>query len=274
MAQHLKELLLEYTVKYGFQALYGLVILFIGYKVAEWIGKMVLSLCTSKHLDITLSKFIASTVKWVAFAFAILVAIEKFGITISPFIASISALIFGASFAIQAPLSNYAAGLTVILTRPFIVGNTITIQGVHGVVEEVKLAATILKTGDGEKILIPNKEIVGQILVNSHEIKLVPGRIGISYDDDPAKAVRTIEEALKSVPEVATVPAPQVGIASFEDFAVGLNYRYWVPTAKYLTIVHAANAAVYKAIKDAGITIPYPRRDVYQHIAKGTVSGE
>lgn len=264
MAQHLKELLVEYTVKYGFQVLAGLLILFIGYKIAEWVAKLVLQLCQKRHLDITLSKFSASVVKWIVFAFAILMAVEKFGITISPLIASISALIFGASFAIQAPLSNYAAGLTVILTRPFVVGNTITIQGVHGQVEEVKLACTILVTADGEKILVPNKEIVGQILVNSMENKLVAGQIGISYDDDPQNALRVIEAVLKKTPDVVAQPAPQVGIAGFGDFSINIDYRYWAPTARYVATVHRVNAAVYKAVREAGLTIPYPRREVVQ----------
>jgi small conductance mechanosensitive channel len=264
MAQHLKELLVEYTVKYGFQVLAGLIILFVGYKIAEWVSKTVFGLCQKKHLDITLSKFIASVVKWIVFAFAILMAVEKFGITISPLIASISALIFGASFAIQAPLSNYAAGLSVILSRPFVVGNTITIQGVHGQVEEVKLAATILATGDGEKISIPNKEIVGQILVNSFENKVVNGKIGISYNDDPGHAVRTIGAVLKGVEGVVQTPAPQIGISAFGDSSINIDYRYWAPTADYMTVVHRVNAAVYKAIQDAGITIPYPRQDVFQ----------
>lgn len=271
MAQHLKELLVEYTVKYGFQALYGLVILFIGYKIAEWVGKTVLTLCTKKHLDVTLAKFIAGIIKWTVFAFAILMAVEKFGITISPFIASISALIFGASFAIQAPLSNYAAGLTVILTRPFVVGNTITIQGVHGVVEEVKLAATILKTADGERIMIPNKEIVGQILVNSHANKLVDGEIGISYADDPEKAVRTIQSVLREIPSVVTDPPPQIGIKSFGDSSINIAYRYWIPTVLYWTLIHEVNGKVYRGIKNAGLTIPFPQRDVHIVGASGSV---
>lgn len=264
MAQHIKELLVEYTVKYGFQVLACLIILFVGYKIAEWVSKTVLSLCQKKHLDITLSKFIASVVKWIVFAFALLMAVEKLGITIDPLIASISAMIFGASFAIQAPLSNYAAGLSVILTRPFVIGNTITIQGVHGQVEEVKLASTILATADGEKISIPNKEIVGQILVNSFENKVVNGLIGISYQDDPENAIRIIENVLKGIPEVIQTPEPQIGIASFGDFSVNIDYRYWAPTAEYKSVVHNVNGAVYKAIKDAEITIPYPRRDIYQ----------
>jgi small conductance mechanosensitive channel len=91
----------------------------------------------------------------------------KFGISIAPFIAALGALAFGASFALQGPLSNYGAGLMIIIARPFVVGDTITVKNVSGIVEEVTLATTILTTEDGEKITIPNKHIVGEILNNS-----------------------------------------------------------------------------------------------------------
>src|SRR3989344_2056696 len=164
---NLYNLILEYLVKYGFQALMGLVILFIGWKIAGWLSRFFISVCQKRHLDITLTKFLAMVLKVIVLTFTALIALDKFGITISPFIATIGAMIFGASFALQAPLSNYAAGLSIILTRPFTVGNTISVKDYNGIVEEVKLPCTILSTIEGEKITIPNKDIVGEVIVNS-----------------------------------------------------------------------------------------------------------
>ena len=129
--------MIAYAIKYGFQVLFGLIILFIGWKIAGWVSGLFEGLCKKRHLDVTLTKFLSTVVKIIVLTFAILIAVDKFGITISPFIATISAMIFGASFAVQAPLSNYAAGLSIIFTRPFIVGNTLTIKGYSGVVDEI-----------------------------------------------------------------------------------------------------------------------------------------
>ena len=261
------EMAAEYLVKYGFQVLGGIIIILVGLKIADWVAKMFIGFCEKKNLDITLTKFLAGIIKVLILVFVVIIALEKFGITISPLIASISALIFGASFALQAPLSNYAAGLTVILTRPFVVGNTISVKNVSGVVEEVKLACTILVTEDGDHITIPNKEIVGQILWNSKAHKVVEITIGISYDSDPEKAVKVIQDTLKKFPKVAQTPPPQIGIQAFGDSLINVGLRYWVPTKEYYQVLYSVNLGIYKALKEAKVAIPFPRRDL--HIISG-----
>ncbi len=262
MLQKLYETVIEYVVKYGFQVLAGIVILFVGYKLANWAARLFTDFCQKKKLDITLTKFLAGIVKSLVLVFAGMIAIEKFGVTISPFVASISALIFGASFAIQAPLSNYAAGLMVILTRPFVVGNTISIKGVGGLVQEVKLANTVLVTEDGEKITIPNKEIVGQILINSAEYKIVEKTVGISYSDDPEKAIAVIREVLARETKVSQAHAPIIGIENFGESSIDIGMRYWVPTKEYFQTLYAVNMALHKAFRKANLTIPFPQREV------------
>ncbi len=142
----------------------------------------------------------------------IIIAIGKFGISIAPVIAALGALVFGSSFALQGPLFNYGAGLTIILSRPFVVGNTIMVQGVSGVVEEIRLAATVLTNEDGEKITIPNKHVVGEIIHNSFANKIAEVSIGISYADEPQLAIDTISRTL-------------AGIESFGDSSVNLGIR-------------------------------------------------
>jgi small conductance mechanosensitive channel len=209
-----------------------------------------------------MTAFLSGVVKIIVFMFAVLIALDKFGITISPFIATLSAMIFGASFALQAPLSNYAAGLTIIFTRPFVVGNTITIKGYNGVVEEVKLPSTILSTGDGEKITIPNKDIVGEVIINSMENKVTETTIGISYGDDPEAAIRLIRKTLTQFPQILKTPEPQIGVDNFGDSSILIGVRYWAPTKLQLVTKHAANLAIYYALKQAKITIPFPQREV------------
>ena len=262
MAQKLGETALEYLVKYGFQVLGGLIILFVGFKIANWVAHLFTNFAEKKKLDVTLTKFLANIIRGVILVFVVLMAVEKFGITINPLIAAASAMIFGASFAIQAPLSNYAAGLMVILTRPFVVGNTIKVKGISGIVEEVKLPCTILSTEDGDRITIPNKEIVGEILWNSAENSVVEKSIGISYNDDPQRATDVIREALKKQSKVCQIPVPQIGIESFGDSAINIGMRYWVPSKEYYHVMYAVNLAIYRALQEAKITIPYPQREI------------
>ncbi len=260
--QHYYDVAVEYVVKYGLQVLFGIIILFVGKKLADWVGKIFAGVCHKRNLDITLTNFLTGVVKIVVLTFAALLALDKFGITISPFIASISAMIFGASFAIQAPLSNYAAGLSIILTRPFVVGNTITVKGFSGVVEEVKLPCTILSTPSGEHITIPNKDIVGEVIINSRENKMVQTTIGISYADNPKKAIETIKQVVKSFPQILTTPPPYIGIQSFGDSSINIGVYFWAPTKQNLESLHEVNLAIYEALQRAGITMPFPQREI------------
>jgi small conductance mechanosensitive channel len=262
MVQKLGEVAVEYLVKYGFQVLGGVIILFVGWKIATWTSDLFIKFGQKKKFDITLTKFISNIIRGAIMVFVVLMAVEKFGVTINPLIAAASAMIFGASFAIQAPLSNYAAGLMVILTRPFSVGDTIQVKGVGGVVEEIKLPCTVLITEDGEKITIPNKEIVGEILYNSAANKVVEITVGISYSDDPSRAIEVIRTVLGKLPKVQQTPTPQIGIDGFGDSAVNIGLRYWVPTKEYHLVKYAANLAIFQSLKAANITIPFPQREV------------
>ncbi len=262
MAQKLGETAIELLVKYGFQVLGGIVILFIGWKIASWAARLFVKFGEKKHFDVTLTKFLANIIRTAIMIFVILMAIEKFGVTIAPMVAAASALIFGTSFALQAPLSNYAAGLMVILTRPFVVGDTIQLKGVGGIVQEVKLPSTVLITEDGEKITIPNKEVVGEILLNSAANKVVEITVGVSYGDDPAHAIDVIRKALEAEPRVQKTPAAQIGIDHFGDSAIAVGLRYWVPTNEYYHAKYAVNLSIFKALQAAKITIPFPQQEV------------
>jgi len=256
-------IIVDFFVRYSFQVAGAIVVLLAGWIVARVIASFLLRFFERKNFDITLSKFIASTGKVIVLGFAILVAFGKFGISVAPFIAALAAIAFGASFAIQGPLSNYGAGLVIILTRSFVVGNTITVAGVSGVVEEVKLGATILTDEDGVKITIPNKHVVGEILHNSQECRIMEEVVGISYDSDPEAAIRFIKKTLSEIEEVSKEPPPQVGIQKFNDSSIDIGFRYWVRSKTYFQTLYAVNLAIYRDLKEGGVEIPFPQRDVH-----------
>ncbi len=260
--QTLMDTLIEFCVSYGFQVFGAIVILILGVAAGGWAAKLLQGLLERKQIDITLSKFLAGVVKVMIITFTVIIALGKFGITIAPFIAALGAAAFGASFALQGPLSNYGAGLVIIITRPFVVGNTVDVAGVSGIVEEIKLACTILIDEEGEQITIPNKKIIGEILHNSRENKIVIGCIGISYASSPEKAISIISEVLAGNENVAGEKDPIVGIKGFGDSSVDIAFRYWVPTQKYYHTAYRINLDVFNALKENSIDIPFPQREV------------
>ncbi len=261
---------IEFLTNYSFQVLGAIIVLVIGVWIGKWAQAIVLGLCEKKKLDITLSKFLASCVKMAVLAFAILIALGKFGITIAPFIAVIGAGAFGASMALQGPLSNYGAGLSIILGHPFVVGDTVTVTGQSGVVEEVTLSRTILVDEDGVRITIPNKHIVGEIIHNSFKYKIVENKVGVSYSDDIEKAIQVIQKTIAGFKEVAETPKAHVGLQEFGDSSINIGCRYWIPPTKYFETLYAINLAIHKALAAARITIPFPQRDV--HVISGTAA--
>jgi len=253
---------IAFLVDYSFQVVGAIIILVAGVILGNWMAATVARLCEKRGLDVTLRHFLSSFTKIMVIAFAVIMALSKFGITIAPFVAAIGAAAFGATYALQGPLSNYGAGLAIILGRTFVVGDTITVAGVFGVVEEVTLAHTTLLTEDGVKITVPNKHIVGEILHNSGEYRIVESSVGISYDADPVRAVAVIRQAIAGFPQVKSGPAPQIGIDDFRDSSVAIGYRYWAPTRQYIETMHGVNLAVFKELGRAGISIPFPQRVV------------
>lgn len=261
-AQAIYKLITAFFVNYSFQILGAFIILILGLLVARKVGGIVLKLCERKGLDVTLSRFAASTTKFFIIAMVAIVAIGKVGISVTPFIAAIGALSLGAGLAMQGLLSNYAAGLNIIITRPFVVGDTIRVQDVVGQVEAVHLAFTRLTDEDDMEITIPNKHIVGEILHNSHTDTLAEETVGIAYDNDPDKAISVIRQALAKTDKVSNIKTPLIGIEDFGNSSINIGIRFWAPTRHYFETRYCANAAIFAALQAAGITIPFPQQEI------------
>ncbi len=249
----LVDALVEFAVAYGFQLLGALVVLLIGLKLAGWVGKRVTRFSRSKDIDETLSKFIGGIVKLVIVGFVVIITLGNFGISIAPLIALAGASAFGATLAMQGPLSNYGAGLSIIMARPFVVGDTISVAETSGVVDNVTLAFTSLIGEDGERITVPNKEIVGQIIVNSEKRRVVETRIAIAEGSDADRAIAALRDALGGFPDIAEDPAPQVGVHDFTYGGVVLGLRFWAPSQRYFETRYRVNEAALAALTGAGI---------------------
>ncbi len=258
--QKAADLASEIAVNYGFQFFAALVILVIGWQISRWVASLVLKLCERLNLDITLSKFFAGLAKTIVLVFVFIIALGKFGVSIAPFIAALGAVVFGSTLALQGPISNYGAGLTIILSRPFVVGDTIRINNIIGIVEEIKLAYTMLSNEDGEQITIPNNKIIGEVIYNSSTNLIVEQTITIGYDDDPEKVIQIILGELEKHDAVVSEPQTQAGIERFAEYGIELGIRYWIPTNRYFESKYDINKKIYAALQNQNIAIPYPRQ--------------
>jgi small conductance mechanosensitive channel len=246
--------LVEFAVAYGFQILGALFFLFIGLKAATWAGAKLARVAVDRNIDQTLARFIGNFLKLVIVGFVVIITLGNFGISIAPLIALAGATAFGATLAIQGPLSNYGAGVSIILTRPFVIGDTITVDNVSGIVESISLANTVLVGEDGEQITVPNKELVGQVIVNSQGKRVVETQIAIGIEQDCEQAIDVLRGTFAAFPDIDFDPAPQVGIHDFTYGGVILCARFWVPSAQYFQTRYAINAGFLKALRSAGIS--------------------
>lgn len=258
-----KDWLAVFVVERGLSLLIAVLIIALGF----WIGKIaagvILKVAEKRAIDVTLARFFAGCARLIIIGLAVIVGISKAGIVITPFVALLGASAFGLSLAVQGPISNYGAGIVLILTRPFVVNDTLTLNGLTGRVDSVNLGNTQLLNDDEERITIPNRKVLGEIFVNSYEYRIVEASVGIDYKADPEAAIRCIREAIATVPETAPDREPEVGIEGFGDSSIDIAFRVWVPMAQFHKKRFALNLAVYHALKKADITIPFPQRDVH-----------
>jgi len=249
----LVESLTNKLIDYSPQLIAASIIMIIGFIFGSSISKLILRVCAMREIDVTLSHLFASSIKLFVLLIFLLIAIRKIGIDISPIIAIVGAGALGLTLAIQGPISNYGSGIAIILTRPFKMHDTLTIHGRTGIVSVISLGYTCLETEDGQEITIPNKKILGELLTNSFTNLVVEGVVGFDYNADP-------ESAISCVKQVITHTA---GIEAFGHSSINIAYRYWIKTSDYYPIQYAANLAVFKALENASITIPFPQRDVH-----------
>ncbi|XOV85192.1 MAG: mechanosensitive ion channel family protein [bacterium] len=256
------QFLTEQAITWSFKLFGAALVVLAGFMVARWMSRLLLGILEKRDVDVTLRQFMASTVRLLILIMFIIVALGQLDISITPLIAAIGGLAVGLSLALQGPVSNYGAGLMIILTRMYRVGDTITTQGCSGLVEDISLAATSLRAEDGELIIIPNKHIVGEVHTNSEANRIVEGCIGIAYSADPELAIKAIHTVLEAQSSVVKEAAPEVGICNFGDSSIDIEYRYWTPTGGYFKTIHTVNLAIFRAFAEQRINIPFPQSEV------------
>jgi small conductance mechanosensitive channel len=250
---------------YGLKILIALAIVVIGRWVAVAIRKAVRKALLKKKVDETVVNFSCSIAYVSLMAFIVVAALGQLGVQTSSIVAILGASALAIGLALQGSLSNLSAGVILMVTRPFKIGDYIEAGGDSGVVELISLLATTLKTVDNKKIIVPNSKLIGGSITNytAEEIRRIDLTVGVSYDSN-LKTVRDVlmDEIVKDQ-RVLKDPAPFVGVVEMADSSVNLVVRPWVKTSDYWDVFFALNESLKLRLDAEGIPIPFPQTDIH-----------
>jgi len=262
-SSELTDKIIYYFVDHGLQILTAIILMGIGVYIARWIGNLLHRRLQAKNFDEPVSSLIVKAVKLLVMGFVGIMALGQMGVQITPLIAGIGVAGVGASLAMQGLLGNLVAGLTIILSKPFTIGEYIELLGVYGQVTDIALFSTTLLHADNSRVIIPNRKIVGEILHNYGNIRQLDMSVSISYSSDLTAALSAVEDILKTNDSVLAEPAPVVGIASLGESAIVLAIKPWVKVDDYVPAQAAVYQSVIESFRDKKIEIPAPRRDIH-----------
>lgn len=258
----LKDRIVEFFVTYGFQIVGALIILTVGYFVAREAARLADRLLGKVDVDAPIRLLLVRVIRLVVMAFVLVLVLDKFGVPMAPMVAGIGVVGVGVGLALQGVLSNAAAGLVLIFSRPFRVGEYIEVVGEEGEVKAITLFTTILTHPDRSKIVIPNRKIVGEILHDFGAVRQLDLTVGVAYDSDLKKVRAVLRETLEQHPMALKDPQPVIGIRSLEDYDIAVLVKPWVAVENFVP----AGAEIYERIIDAfrahDIEVPLPQREV------------
>lgn len=260
--------LVELVQNYGLPLVWAIIVFIVGRIVARIITKVVAKMMTKSNIDETLVKFTKTVVYVALMIFVILAALGKLGIETTSFAAILAAAGLAIGLSLQGTLSNFASGFMLILFRPFKVGDFVEAGGVSGVVEEIQIFSTKMRSGDNKEITVPNGQIIGSTITNysAKETRRVDLVIGVGYNDDLKKVRAVLEDILAKDERVLKDPAPTIGVAELADSSVNFVVRPWVKSGDYWPVLFDTQETVKLRFDAEGISIPYPQQDL--HIIK------
>ena len=257
-----KTLMVDLAIRYGFEVLGALVILGVGFVIARWLGDLAERRMARSGVDLPIRKLGVRALKLVVLLFAVVVALDKFGFQIAPLVAGIGVAGIGIGLALQGLLTNLVAGLTIILTKPFRIGEYIEVTGVNGNVASIELFSTTLVHADFSRVIIPNRKIAGEILHNFGSMRQVTLTVGIPHSADLPTALGTVRAVLAANPGVLTDPAALVGVGEVTDVAIKIRIQPWVRAADAGNVEPRLYEELIEAFRKRGIATPLPRHEV------------
>ena len=259
------ELIKAAGAEFGLKLIVALIIFYVGRIVARMLQKGLRRLMRAQEIDKILETFVCNLAYWTVMIFVIIAAINHVGVQTTSLIAVMGAAGLAVGLALQGSLSNFAAGVLIVLFRPYRVGDWVEAAGISGSVEQVQILTTILKTGDNKQIIVPNSQIMGSIITNysANDTRRVDMTIGVSYDDNLDKVRTTLQELIAADARILKEPEPVIAVSALADSSVNFTVRPWVKTGDYWGVMFDLTEAIKKRFDEEGISFPFPQQDVH-----------
>jgi len=265
----------DMLIGWGIKIVIALAIFIIGKRVARWLTDFSLkSLSKSGKIDATLEKFLSSVIYGVLLVVVVLAALGQLGIETTSFIAILGAVGLAVGLAFQSTLSNISAGVMIIIFKPIKIGEFVEAGGTSGIIEEINIFNTMMKTGDNKVIIVANSNIIGGNITNysRKDTRRVDTVFGIGYEDDLKLAKETLIEILNNNERILKDPEPFVAVSELADSSVNFVTRAWVKSEDYWGVKFDTIEKVKLIFDEKNISIPYPQMDI--HMEKGENEGK
>ena len=235
------------------------------------VRKIVKKILTKRNADPTIVSFVASITYVALMTFVVIAVLARLGIQTASFIAILGAAGLAIGFALQGSLSNFAAGFLIIVFKPYRAGDYIEGGGTAGIVEEVRMFTTRLRTPDNKVVIVPNSKMTGDNIVNysAKDTRRVDLVFGVGYGDDLQKVKQVLQDIVSSDERILKDPAPQIAVLELADSSVNFVCRPWVKTADYWDVYFDTTETVKKRFDQEGISIPFPQTDVHLYQSQG-----
>lgn len=250
---------------FGLKAVIAIVIFLVGRTIARLVTRGLRNVMQSQEVDKILESFVCNLVYWTLMVFVIIAAINQIGIQTTSLIAVMGAAGLAVGLALQGSLANFAAGVLIVVFRPYRVGDYIEAAGIAGSVLQVQILTTMLKTPDNKQIIVPNGQIMGSIITNysANDLRRVDMAVGVSYSDDLDNVRSTIKDLVAADERILKDPECVIADSELGDSSVNFVVRPWVKTADYWGVKFDLTEAIKKRFDKEGISIPFPQRDVH-----------
>jgi small conductance mechanosensitive channel len=257
-----KSTLLDLAIRFGPKLVVALLILAAGFFVGRWLGKLSERMLNKLGIDAPVRQLLVRIVRILVLGLFLIMALQNLGVELLPLIAGLGVAGAGIALAMQGVLGNVVAGLTIIFTRPFRIGEYIAIVGEEGTVEDISLFNTVLSHADRSRVVIPNRKIVGEILHNHGGIRQLDLVVGVAYGTDLKQALAAIREVLAANRRVLGEPEPVILVLTLADSSVDIGVKPWVKVVDFNDAAGEINQAILETFRARGIVIPFPQREV------------
>ncbi len=260
-----QDTIILWGAKNGTNLLVSLLILLVGNWLAKRLAGLLRKALEMKKLDQLLINFLHGVAYYALMSAVILAVVSQLGIDTTSFLAILGSVGLAVGLAMKDNLSNFSSGVMLVLFRPFTFGDFVEVAGISGSVVSINLFSTELKSGDNQRIIIPNSLIMGKTITNvtGNPTRRVDMQIGISYGDDIAKARQVITDVLNSETRLLKDQGYTIVVGELADSSVNLLVRAWTHTADYWDVRWNLTEALKNAMDANGISIPFPQCDVH-----------